>query len=70
MLAGYPQLCEAQTEASGRLLGTPAQRLTTIANGDGIGAAHVIAPSLVPIRTTTISTAADTTPTESGGISA
>ena len=68
-LAGYPQLREAETGASGRLPGTPVQRLATIAHGDGICATHVTAPSLVHIRTTTISTAADTT-TESGGISA
>ena len=69
-LIEYPQLREAQTEASGRLPGTPAPRLATIAHGDGIYATHVAAPSLVPIRTTTIGTAADTATTESGGISA
>jgi hypothetical protein len=68
--AGYPQLCEAQTGAAGRLPGTPVQRLATIGHGDGIGATHVTAPPLVHIRITTISTAADTTTTESGGISA
>jgi len=69
-LTEYPQLCEAETEASGRLVGTPVQRLATIAHGDGICTAHVTAPSLVHIRDTTISTAADTSTTESGGISA
>jgi hypothetical protein len=69
-LTEYPQLCEAETETSGRLPGTPVQRLATIAHGDGICSTHVTAPSLVPIRTTTISTAAGTTTTESGGISA
>ena len=68
-LTGYPQLCEAETEASGRLPGTGVQRLATIAHGDGICTTHVTAASLVHIRTTTISTAADTTTTESGGIS-
>jgi hypothetical protein len=68
-LTGYPQLSEAETEASGRLPGTPVQRLATIAHGDGIRTTHVTAPSLVHIRSTTIDTAADTT-TESGGISA
>ena len=34
--AEFPQLCEAETEAFGRLLGTPVQRLATIAHGDGI----------------------------------
>jgi predicted ArsR family transcriptional regulator len=59
--AEYPQLCEAETEAFGRLLGTPVQRLATIAHGDGICTTHVTAPSLVQHRTTT---------TEAGGISA
>jgi predicted ArsR family transcriptional regulator len=59
--AQYPQLCEAETEAFGRLLGTPVQRLATIAHGDGICTTHVTAPSLVQQRTTT---------NEAGGISA
>ena len=50
--AKYPQLCEAETEAFARLLGTPVQRLATIANGDGICTTHVTAPSLVHNRTT------------------
>jgi predicted ArsR family transcriptional regulator len=58
--AQYPQLCEAETEAFGRLLGTPVQRLATIAHGDGICTTHVTAPSLLHHRTTT----------EAGGISA
>jgi predicted ArsR family transcriptional regulator len=58
--AQFPQLCEAETEAFGRLLGTPVQRLATISRGDGICTTHVTAPSLVHTRTTT----------ESGGISA
>ncbi len=62
--AEFPQLCEAETEAFGRLLGTPVQRLATIAHGDGICTTHVTAPSLVHIRTTTTQT------TESGGTSA
>jgi predicted ArsR family transcriptional regulator len=59
--AEYPQLCEAETEAFGRLLGTPVQRLATIAHGDGICTTHVTAPSLVQHRNNT---------TEAGGISA
>ena len=34
--AEFPQLCEAETEAFGRLLGTHVQRLATIAHGDGV----------------------------------
>jgi predicted ArsR family transcriptional regulator len=58
--AEYPQLCEAETEAFGRLLGTPVQRLATIAHGDGVCTTHVTAPSLVHNRAAT----------EAGGISA
>jgi predicted ArsR family transcriptional regulator len=64
--AEFPQLCEAETEAFARLLGTPVQRLATISRGDGICTTHVTAPSLTH-------THADhsTTPTnQSGGTSA
>jgi predicted ArsR family transcriptional regulator len=54
--AEFPQLCEAETEAFARLLGTPVQRLATIAHGDGICTTHVTAPALVHIRTTTTTT--------------
>jgi predicted ArsR family transcriptional regulator len=47
--AEFPQLCEAETEAFGRLLGTPVRRLATIAHGDGICTTHVTCSS----RTTT-----------------
>jgi predicted ArsR family transcriptional regulator len=59
--ARYPQLCEAETEAFGRLLGTPVQRLATIARGDGICTTHVTAPSLTTIPSSK---------TEVGGVSA
>ena len=69
--AEFPQLCEAETEAFGRLLGTPVQRLATIAHGDGICTTHVTAPSLVQTRTTNAPTTIPDTPTnEPGGISA
>jgi predicted ArsR family transcriptional regulator len=72
--AEFPQLCEAETEAFGRLLGTPVQRLATISRGDGICTTHVTAPSLVhsssrTSRTDQTSTDNNTT-TQSGGISA
>jgi predicted ArsR family transcriptional regulator len=37
----FPQLCEAETEAFGRLLGVHVQRLATIAHGDGVCTTHV-----------------------------
>jgi predicted ArsR family transcriptional regulator len=39
--ADFPQLCEAETEAFGRLLGTHVQRLATIAHGDGVCTTHI-----------------------------
>jgi hypothetical protein len=39
--AEFPQLCEAETEAFGRLLDVPVRRLATIAHGDGICTTHV-----------------------------
>jgi predicted ArsR family transcriptional regulator len=45
--AEFPQLCEAETEAFGRLLGTPVQRLATIAHGDGICTTHVTCTTYV-----------------------
>jgi predicted ArsR family transcriptional regulator len=54
--AEFPQLCEAETEAFGRLLGTPVQRLATIAHGDGVCTTHVTAPALVHTRTMTTTT--------------
>ncbi|MCC5576045.1 transcriptional regulator [Microtetraspora sp. AC03309] len=44
--AAFPQLCEAETEAFGQLLGTPVQRLATIANGDGVCTTHVSSHAL------------------------
>lgn len=44
--AEFPQLCEAETEAFARLLGTPVQRLATIAHGDGVCTTHVSPQSL------------------------
>ena len=57
----FPQLCEAETEAFGRLLGTPVQRLATISRGDGICTTHITAPELVHPKNTT---------TNAGGTSA
>ena len=66
--AEFPQLCEAETEAFGRLLGTPVQRLATIAHGDGICTTHITAPSLVHARQTSTTTETNMT-TEPGGTS-
>jgi predicted ArsR family transcriptional regulator len=74
--AEFPQLCEAETEAFGRLLGTPVQRLATISRGDGICTTHVTAPSLVHSSSARAASADQTnstgnnTTTQSGGISA
>jgi predicted ArsR family transcriptional regulator len=61
--AEFPELCEAETEAFGRLLGTPVQRLATIARGDGVCTTHVTDRNLTVSAT---STRADNP--ESGGL--
>lgn len=43
--AQFPQLCEAETEAFARLLGTHVQRLATIAHGDGVCTTHIPGPA-------------------------
>src|SRR5262249_61544520 len=53
--AEYPQLCEAETEAFARLLGTPVQRLATIARGDGVCTTHLTART-APVSTTPTNT--------------
>ena len=37
----FPELCEAETTAFARLLGTHVQRLATIAHGDGVCTTHI-----------------------------
>jgi predicted ArsR family transcriptional regulator len=68
--AEYPQLCEAETEAFGRLLGTPVQRLATIAHGDGICTTHVTAPSLRDSAANAAAKITRNTAHEVGGLSA
>ncbi|WP_370938719.1 helix-turn-helix transcriptional regulator [Amycolatopsis sp. cg13] len=47
--AEFPQLCEAETEAFAKLLGTHVQRLATIARGDNACTTHVPAgPAGIP----------------------
>lgn len=47
----FPQLCEAETEAIGRVLGTHVQRLATIAHGDGV-CTTCIPVSKIPVSST------------------
>jgi predicted ArsR family transcriptional regulator len=65
--AEFPQLCEAETEAFGRLLGTPVQRLATIAHGDGICTTHVTCTTHVAGAGETSGTNTEIT-SESGGL--
>jgi predicted ArsR family transcriptional regulator len=44
--AEFPQLCEAETRAFERVLGTYVQRLATIAHGDGVCTTHVPVPPI------------------------
>jgi predicted ArsR family transcriptional regulator len=48
----FPQLCEAETEVFGRLLGRHIQRLATIAHGDGVCTTFIPETSLSPAPTT------------------
>jgi predicted ArsR family transcriptional regulator len=43
--AEFPELCEAETQAISRLVGSHVQRLATIANGDGVCTTHIPAPA-------------------------
>jgi predicted ArsR family transcriptional regulator len=66
--AEFPQLCEAETEAFGRLLGTPVQRLATIAHGDGICTTHVTSVGkAATAETVAVPVTKENTP-ESGGL--
>ncbi len=47
----FPQLCEAETEAFAKLLGTHVQRLATIAHGDGVCTTFI--PKIPNSKTTT-----------------
>lgn len=49
--AKFPQLCEAETQALARLLGSHVQRLATIAHGDGVCTTHI--PRTIEPRPTT-----------------
>src|SRR5262249_61684889 len=42
--AEFPQLCEAETAAISKLVGTHVQRLATIAHGDGVCTTHIPDP--------------------------
>jgi len=46
--AEFPQLCEAETEALSKVLGTHVQRLATIAHGDGVCTTFI--PNAQPVR--------------------
>jgi predicted ArsR family transcriptional regulator len=49
--AEFPALCDAETEAFGRLLGTHVTRLATLAHGDGVCTTLVPLDSRTPART-------------------
>jgi predicted ArsR family transcriptional regulator len=61
----FEQLCEAETEAFSRVLGTHVQRLATIALGDGVCTTFIPNVSATAISATSISTAS-TTQTKKG----
>jgi predicted ArsR family transcriptional regulator len=45
----FPQLCDAETAAIGRLLGAHVQRLATIAHGDGVCTTYVPSGTSTPV---------------------
>ncbi|HET7310761.1 MAG TPA: transcriptional regulator [Mycobacteriales bacterium] len=45
----FPALCEAETEAIGRLVGRHVQRLATIAHGDGVCTTHIPLLPVTPV---------------------
>ena len=49
--AEFPQLCEAETEAFSKILGTHVQRLATIAHGDGVCTTYIPDTSRVITKT-------------------
>jgi predicted ArsR family transcriptional regulator len=49
----FPQLCEAETEAIGKVLGRHVQRLATIAHGDGVCTTCIPHASTTPTTTPT-----------------
>ena len=57
--AEFPQLCEAETAAFSRLLGTHVQRLATIAHGDGVCTTYIPTPSVPPAAQATATEKAD-----------
>ncbi|HEY6311318.1 MAG TPA: metalloregulator ArsR/SmtB family transcription factor [Streptosporangiaceae bacterium] len=66
--AEFPQLCEAETEAFGRLLGTPVQRLATIAHGDGICTTHVTDLRKAALAGAVVPRVTNENTSESGGL--
>jgi predicted ArsR family transcriptional regulator len=51
--AEFPQLCEAETHAISKLVGTHVQRLATIAHGDGVCTTYIPDPRRsTPVHTT------------------
>jgi predicted ArsR family transcriptional regulator len=52
----FPQLCEAETEAIGRVLGRHVQRLATIAHGDGVCTTCIPHPPTTQTQKTTTTT--------------
>lgn len=51
--AEFPQLCEAETEVIGRLVGHHVQRLATISNGDGVCTTYIPAGTAARLQSTT-----------------
>ena len=58
----FPQLCQAETAAFARVLGSHVQRLATIAHGDGVCTTHIPRPvSADSVSTSSVSTSSVST---------
>jgi predicted ArsR family transcriptional regulator len=62
--AEFPQFCEAETEAFGRLLGTHVMRLATLSHGDGVCTTHI--PTAIGPNSATPCAPADLSTTPEG----
>lgn len=58
----FPQLCDAETEAFGRLVGTHVARLATLSHGDGLCTTHIPLHAMNQDRPTESTESTDSTP--------
>ncbi|MCU0263331.1 MAG: MarR family transcriptional regulator [Candidatus Nanopelagicales bacterium] len=62
--AEFPQFCEAETEAFGRMLGTHVMRLATLSHGDGVCTTHI--PTAIGVNSPSACAPGDSSTTPQG----